>query len=180
MPATEEKTSLTIYELNAKDTNQKIYIDHEGLRGSKRRFFMTLGATAYSELFVKTVKGEWVGEMSNAVGFGARLIRTKYNTWILNTYQIRKPEKNVYPRQFLSDSGQERSDIMNKGVWGQALEEDQYQLLLPHEARSWLTAAGFDVETSDFTGIDFETKRVPGVMEIGTPKLLDDKPPLEV
>ena len=177
----ETSETLQIFNLDDYRNPKHIYLNNEGLKGKQRRYFMPVGARAYSELFVKTVKGDWVGEVSGAAGYGQRLIRTKHGNWIINQYKIMRPErKGVYPREFLSDTGHERIDAMNKGVWGQAVEEDVFWMVRPNEAQSWLMKASYDMDSSEFTGIDFQTKSVPHVFSMTETKPKGNIPPLEV
>lgn len=176
----ETSESLKTYSLDDYRHPKNIYLNTEGLKGKQRRFFTPMGALAHSEMFVKTSKGEWVGEVSGAAGYGQRLIRTKHGNWILNQYQIRRPETKVYPRQFLSDTGEERIDAMNRGVWGQNVEEDVYWMVQPHEAQNWLAKAGYDLDSQAFVGIDFQTRQVPHIFSMTEPKPKTDKPALEV
>ena len=176
----ETSESLKIYSLDDYRNPKNIYLNNEGLKGKQRRYFTPVGAFAYSELFVKTAKGDWVGEVSGATGYGQRLIRTKHGNWVKNQYQILRPETKVYPRQFLSDTGTERIDAMNKGTWGQSITADVYWAVMPHEAESWLTKAGYDLNSSEFTGIDFQTKSVPHIFSLTETKPKGNKPALEV
>ena len=169
------------YELDHYKNPKKIFLNNEGWQGNQRRFFQPVGAFAHSERFVKTARNEWIGEVSGAVGYGQRLIHTKHGNWVLNQYKIMRPEqKGVYPREFLSDTGEERIDAMNKGVWNQVVENDVYWMVRPNEAESWLTKAGYDLDSAQFTGIDFQTKSVPHVFSMAETKPKGNIPPLEV
>ena len=100
----------------------------------------------------------------------------------MNQYQIRRPDKtDAYPRAFLSDSGEEYFDAMDRGTYGQSIEAEIFWQILGDEARAWLLKAGYS--PAEFTGLDFTTRQIPQVYSLVNNKPRDnqgDKPPLEV